>query len=158
MCTKVCPCFYDVNDLTHYQAWAAYSQVNKDYLAVRGRKWASTDGTPDDGLKPFYWTSNSAVTFMAFEDCFVDWVMKKEKDPSIKLNEVFGISEDELKAQMEFARTRPIGATNKNLSFMRAFNQNFKLMLELEDEHECSGMCRPGLFYYGRDVKLGPPK
>ena len=35
---------------------------------------------------------------------------------------------------------------------------NLELYQELEDEYECSGMCRPGLFYFGRDISNGPPK
>lgn len=31
-------------------------------------------------------------------------------------------------------------------------------MLALEDENDCSGMCNAGLFYYGRDIREGPPK
>lgn len=30
--------------------------------------------------------------------------------------------------------------------------------LNLEDEYECSGMCKPALFYFGRNLDEGPPK
>lgn len=31
-------------------------------------------------------------------------------------------------------------------------------MIEMEEEFECSGMCRPSLFYFGRNItESGPP-
>lgn len=33
-----------------------------------------------------------------------------------------------------------------------------EVYLKLEDTYNCSGMCKPALFYFGKDLDQGPPK
>lgn len=53
---------------------------------------------------------------------------------------------------------RPVSDRRSQIDMLRAMSSNFDLMLELEEEYDCSGMCNPGLFYYGRNITEGPPK
>ena len=39
---------------------------------------------------------------------------------------------------------------------LRQFRE-IKFYLRLEDKHQCSGMCEPSLFYFGKDLHEGPP-
>ena len=59
---------------------------------------------------------------------------------------------------MEVARTRTLSVAKNKVTLQKALQLNFKLMLQLEDENDCSGMCNAGLFYYGRNIRDGPPK
>lgn len=141
--------------MAHFYAWAQYSQINADYLAARNRKWSKTSGKPDDNLRPFYWTKDADESFDSFERCFTAWMNRAANNSNIQLEKVFSIDKSDVEMLTEFALNK---RRKGKFDFLSAASRNYDLMLELEEENECSGMCNAGLFYYGRDVSYGPPK
>lgn len=42
-------------------------------------------------------------------------------------------------------------------TLVKDFSQYFAMSLQLEDHFNCSGMCKPSLFYYSKNLDQGPP-
>jgi hypothetical protein len=90
----------------------------------------------------FVWSNDRNSSFDSFEDCLASWEDKAAKDPSIDLQKVF-------KFEVPDARDR-----NKmeSMEEYRHDAMNIELYSHIEDQFECSGMCKPALFYFGRPI------
>lgn len=42
--------------------------------------------------------------------------------------------------------------------FLYEYLEVYEWYLKIEDMYNCSGMCQPALFYFGKDLDQGPPK
>lgn len=97
MCTDVCPCYHhEDNNVDFKLAWQGYATINSDYFAYRGRKWSSSSGSADDGLRPFVWTKDEDKGFSSFEHCFESWLAKAQGNSSIDLKTVFDVTDQEI--------------------------------------------------------------
>ena len=48
--------------------------------------------------------------------------------------------------------------TGTNSIYLLTHRNEWSLYQYLEDEFNCSGICRPGLFYFGNPTSYGPPE
>jgi len=81
----------------------------------------------------FEWSFDRENSFESFDECYLSYASKAQDDPSIDLNELFK------------SRVRMLG------SFPLAF------YTKMEEMFQCSGMCRPALFYHSLPVSEGYP-
>jgi len=99
------------------------------------------------GYKPFVWSNDKSKSFLSFEECFESWQEKAENDPKIDLKKMFN-----LKVDMPNLRRRR--SVHQAIS---ADLLQIEMYAEIEDMFDCSGMCRPALFYFGRSINDGYP-
>lgn len=94
-------------------------------------------------LIPFVWSTERSKSFESFYECYESWHEKAKNDKTINLNEMFSTYE----FTEEHERRNRDGGRRRN-PVMRQLGW----YINLEDELECSGMCRPALFYFGRNI------
>ena len=75
--------------------------------------------------------------------------MKAQADPSIDIKELFGY----LVSEVPDVRHKSEDGQQYWLDL-----ENVSLYAHIEDLFECSGMCRPSLFYFGLPISKGYPE
>jgi hypothetical protein len=92
------------------------------------------------------WSTDRTKSFESFEECLAHWEDKAESNSTINLKEMFKFEfpdvRDEKKGPYEYAHDL----------------QHIEQYSHIEDLFECSGMCRPALFYFGRPITEGYPE
>jgi len=101
-------------------------------------------------LIPFRWESDRSKSYESFWECYQAWHEKAREDSSIDLDKLFPTKIYD----SERGRRRRRGGNR-----MKAKIRDLKMIVGMEDELGCSGMCRPSLFYFGRNItESGYPK
>ena len=99
---------------------------------------------------PFTWETDRSKSYESFWECYQAWEKKAEEDPSIDLGTVFPTKIYD----SEGGRRHRRGGRGQ-----RTRVRDIRMIVGLEDELKCSGMCRPSLFYFGRNItEDGYPK
>ena len=142
MCSEICPCYTErvedpMQQMNRTDAWMGYSELpQKDYnfhhrIFSQARK-DRLNITADWPI--FEWSFDKETSFESFNQCYDSWKSKAQKDSTIKFDELF--------------YTDSILRGSSLLSFYT----------QAENIFECSGMCRPALFYHTLPITEGYPK
>ena len=104
-------------------------------------------------LVPFVWSNDISQSFKTFEDCIRHWYAYDSQEGEQQLNakEEFGLSHRQVE--------KMTGKDAKKLGFSEImFALHTDLYQEMEDTFGCSGMCRPGLFFFDKPLHMGAPE
>ena len=90
----------------------------------------------------------------------MSWVEKSRSDKNIRFADVFGIPGKRMRDYNSGRRSRRgrrgrSGASSLLQTLTSVYDNEFAG--EIEDEFDCSGMCRPALFYFTRPLSDGMP-
>lgn len=160
MCTETCPCYttvydFDTNEAgistTRNDAYYKYTQLSLEAYSYHKRIFSQN--TKDyynltDEWPLFNWSTDRAKSFESFEECLSHWEDKAAADSSINLKEIF---------KFEFPDVRD----SEKMESYYEYGHDLKHIEQyshIEDLFECSGMCRPALFYFGRPISEGYPE
>jgi len=115
-------------------------------------------------LTPFEWTYDKSKGFESFMDCYSYWEDKAERNSSIDFAKVFNYE----KAYYNIGKAfwGPSNGQNDNseripnspsFGFLASHLKEMDVYQVFEDEFDCSGMCKTGLFWFHRKLDKGPP-
>lgn len=153
MCTAMCPCLdsgpVKNSDGERVDAAYKYSQIRPEFLYAHRRKYSPEDARRFDH---FHFTKDPAKGVKSYRECVEKWQEKKRQDPSIDLNVKFGLTDD-LPDFVVRRQKRMPGLEIELLDLMQ-----LDMYQEIEDLFDCSGMCRPSLFYFGLSIDNGFPR
>lgn len=79
----------------------------------------------------------SKETFDTFEDCLEYWEERYEADTTTNISAIFDVPDDETEFDM--------------------LSNLVEILFDIEDEFDCSGICKPALFFHAKDIAHGPP-
>lgn len=161
MCTEdVCPCLDYNHDESRVNPKVLYRKHLESYLEKYNRTNFDNSYWTKRGDVPLYFTENANKGFVSFMECLMHWEKKANKDKSIKLEEVFKVSESVYDRKPEFIAfdTNVMKNDGFNTMYLLNHRDEWSLYQFLEDEFNCSGICRPGLFYFDNPISYGPPE
>ena len=138
MCTSQCPC--------NSTALATWTALPESILNPYGRTAKVSDLNDNDGtvlIKATNPTGNATLDFFpeSFEDCFFEW----QRD-WIEAGEKAGVTPDTW-----------LAAAETDFESMNKIIGGFDLVEFVEKSYNCSGFCKPGLFYMSRPLSAGIP-
>ena len=154
MCTDTCPC-YQSEETYHdgtseswkrTDAYFKYDQLSEIYLQQYGRVFDAADAYGTDYI-PFKWEQDRTKSYESFWECYHMYEKMAESDSTIDLDEKFQVPEDP---------KHKGGKGRKGKGKNRRLMKDIKVYLEMEDQFNCSGMCRKSLFYFGRNITEMP--
>lgn len=98
--------------------------------------------------KSFVWSQDRDNSYESFVECLTDWEMKAQADSSIDVAALFNFE------------SSPPDVKHKNDLEQQYWMdlKNVNMYAHIEDLFECSGMCRPSLFYFGLPLTMGYPE
>ena len=136
MCTSQCPC-----NSTSVAPWLDLDEIK---LNAFGRTKKTTDLNDSDGtvlLKATASTGNATADFYpaTFEDCFFEW----QRD-WIEAGEKAGITPENW-----------VEAAEADFESMNKVVGSFDLVEFVEKSYNCSGFCKPGLFFMSLPLSAG---
>lgn len=114
-----------------------------------GRKYSPEDARRFDY---FHFTRDPSKGVKSYRQCVEKWQQKKKLDPSIDLNKKFGLEDDLPDFMVRRQQRRPMYPVEL-LDLLQ-----LDMYQEIEDRYDCSGMCRPSLFYFGLSIDNGYPR
>lgn len=157
MCTDTCPCLDYGDDPNSRALYVSAPAILKEH----DRTFNKSDTTK----LYMRFDKDANVAYESFDTCYAAWEEKAEKNSSIDLEEVFQLDTFKLRqiggrmTHPPGRRGRGRGRRSKNFSslyILKHFDE-IELYEDLEDEFECSGMCKNSMFYFGRDLADGIP-
>ena len=153
MCTETCPCF-NYNSMG-VGSKAKYEKVHELTLD----KYNRTFNSKDKSKRFMNFTSDKDVGFSTFDECYEHHQERAKKDPSIKIEEVFKVNIGDLRSRLpEKKGIKGRGhRIRDDAAFILKHFDEMELYEGLEDEYNCSGMCKPSLFYFSRPLHEGRP-
>lgn len=106
----------------------------------------------DDKTKsPMVYTKDlKALSFKTFDACYSWYLNESRYNVSYNVDTVF-------KVDIEGGGASRILHKGSEKETLRDKTE-MKMYDKLEKTFECSGMCEPGLFYFGKELHHGPPK
>ena len=145
MCSQNCPC-HD----TGFTSWqnnpkVLYEMVDEKTLNAFGR--TNLNNSPATAeLSPLTWTTDLQSGFNSFMQCYQHWQDKKQRDPSLNLTDIFRLRTKRYRNSVgqPFRGTDERIEWDEGLDFFLTHQGEFDLYQILEDDYNCSGMCRPG--------------
>lgn len=110
--------------------------------------------SPEDARRVdyFHFTKDPSKGVKTYRECVEKWQEKKRQDPSIDLNKKFGLEDDLPDFLLRRQRRRP----DYQVELLDLLQLD--MYQEIEDTYDCSGMCRPSLFYFGVSIDKGYPR
>ena len=134
-------------EIIRSDAYSQYNQLFSDYLEIYGRVFHDYEARENTDLIPFNWTTDQSASYENFLQCLDAWEAAAETDPTINLVEEFN-----------FTALDESGTKTDIIEFEEE-RKDLKLYALAEDSFDCSGMCMPSLFYFGRNISEdGYPK
>lgn len=105
-----------------------------------------------------YFTNNEQDGFRSADDCFQSWakVYNGSVDEDNPINSLFSINPNKSTPDSPAKK----GAWQRKIFSLIVYEylEVNEVYLKLEDAYSCSGMCKPSLFYFGKDLDQGPPE
>lgn len=162
MCTKTCPC----RDFNQTHPSVEYAWLPEETLNLHNR---TNENKP--GYLPLLWVNDThKIGFSSFMECYNYWEDLADQG-MVDLREVFDTSNIILYGQGDFFkgpdysdRFRKGRAPNNRLKrdpsglYLMWHEQDMEVYQIFEDDFNCSGWCRQGIFYFQNPTHMGPPK
>lgn len=154
MCTDTCPCYRTIPDRGHAEighenteheksAFERYQSLGEDYVNMYARTLEHDPRILTGLYKPFVWSIDRSKSYESFMECYKDYEAKKKAgNDAIDLEELFST-----KTYVDEKDRR-----NGNGYTMPERIEDLEIYLGIEDMFDCSGMCRPSLFYFGKNI------
>lgn len=162
MCTEKCPCrdFNETHPSKEY-AWLPETTLNLHNRTYEGRP----------NYLPFTWVNDThKIGFGSFQECYNYWEDLADQG-MVDLQDVFDTSDIILFGKGDFFKGpdrsdlyRKGRAPNKRLGrdpsgmYLMYHMEDMEVYQIFEDDFNCSGWCRQGIFYYQNPMAYGPPK
>ena len=141
MCTDTCPCFQAATPINATtigrSSYSKYRALKDNYLHLFGRSFEPREAKQGEEADiPFVWSTDRSKSVESLWECYRDLEHKYEAgDDTIDLKELFNIE--------DLASDKGYKGTHID---------DIQTYLDIEDSFKCSGMCRPSLFYFGRNI------
>lgn len=177
MCTDTCPCRHDAaHDPKRAYEWLPESLLNK-HGRTHAKESFILENNPgyyykSSRMEPLVWAADTdQIGFNSFMECYQWYERIAERDDNIDLMLIFRFDESELGHHVgnlfkgpdhsdDFQRGR---APNEKLPkdpsglYLYTHEDDYEVYQIFEDDFNCSGMCRQGLFYFENPITYGPP-
>ena len=158
MCTETCPCYnsaqysYNSEGVPTVLGGAYY-----EYTLLSLQAYNYHERIFDQNVKDYYnitedwpffvWSIDRNNSYTNFAECVSDWEEKAALNSTIDLKEIF---------KFEVPDERD---NKKRESYSEYANDlmHIEQYAHIEDLFQCSGMCKPALFYYGLNISEGYP-
>jgi hypothetical protein len=114
--------------------------------------YARTKKVSDYGdFDPLVFSSDRRNSYTSYSDCLRGWVMKSLSNPSMNVSKMMkkaaGIED---KKAVEVLK-------DDDESIDRDMNIDISVYNDFENAFQCSGMCRPALFFFNLKITEHPP-
>lgn len=154
MCSSTCPCL-------DYQT--AKGDSTKDIFAANVALLTDHNRTfssmyDKQKMVHMNFTKDEKVGFRSMLQCLSHYEEIEKSGDNSEMEKVFTVNVTEFIQHEEGKRNMddlPPGVVAK---LMEKYLKEIDWYLILEDEYDCSGMCKPSLFYFSKDLAVGPPK
>lgn len=148
MCTSTCPCLdYTANA---QNSLIKYQQNSKIIVEDHGRTFDDFDRT-----RLFMnFTTNKDIGFKSFDECYAHWTKKvNESKGSLSIEQVFKIEIEDLVAHLpEIKEIIGDHHIKEDSRYILSHFKEIEMYQALEDEYQCSGMCKTSLFFFGKEL------